>query len=184
MSSKRINIKDLINTASDLFRARGYYNTSVADIAKQCGLSKASIYHHVSSKEALLLACVQAKQLYFKAHFLDPAYNEQISKQDRFKRLVIDIQHSYLQQKNTSLISNLAFEIKEPNTELNQLIQAYFSQWVDIFTYLLQEKHQIITARELAQDAVLLFQGAIMMSAVYKDDYPLKRISDRVLAMW
>ena len=184
MASKRINTKDLIDTASNLFRIHGYYNTSVSTIAKQCGLSKASMYHHISSKDALLLSCVKIKYLYFKTHFFDPVYQESIPKQDRFKRLVLDIQHFYLQQENTSLMSSLALELKEPHDELKQLIQSFFSQWIDTFTYLLQEKYPENAAKKLAQNAVSLFQGAIVMAAAYKNDYTLEQVGDRILAMW
>jgi AcrR family transcriptional regulator len=37
-----------------LFAERGYYNTSMYDIASQVGILKGSLYHHVGSKEAIL----------------------------------------------------------------------------------------------------------------------------------
>lgn len=40
--------------ALNLFLENGYDNTSMSHIAKEIGLSKAGLYHHYSSKEALL----------------------------------------------------------------------------------------------------------------------------------
>jgi len=53
--SRRRAIEDV---ASDLFRANGYAGTSVRDIARAMSLQGASLYAHVTSKEAVLWAIV------------------------------------------------------------------------------------------------------------------------------
>jgi AcrR family transcriptional regulator len=48
-------MKDTITgVAVDLFHQKGYFATSVSEIAGQCGIQKASIYHHYPSKENIL----------------------------------------------------------------------------------------------------------------------------------
>lgn len=44
----------VLRRAIDLFNAQGYDATSIGDLAQELGLTKSAIYHHVSSKEALL----------------------------------------------------------------------------------------------------------------------------------
>jgi TetR/AcrR family transcriptional regulator, cholesterol catabolism regulator len=44
----------MCRTAAHLFRDRGYDATSVSDVARALGLTKAGLYHHFESKEALL----------------------------------------------------------------------------------------------------------------------------------
>ncbi len=49
------SMKETIKTvAVDLFYRQGYFATSISDIAKGCGIQKASIYYHYLSKEDLL----------------------------------------------------------------------------------------------------------------------------------
>lgn len=48
----------VLRRAVDLFNARGYDATSTADLARDLGLSKSAIFHHVSSKEELLAAAL------------------------------------------------------------------------------------------------------------------------------
>lgn len=48
----------VLRRAVDLFNARGYDATSTADLARDLGLSKSAIFHHVSSKEELLEAAL------------------------------------------------------------------------------------------------------------------------------
>ena len=49
------NMKTTIKSVSiDLFFRKGYFATSISDIAKGSGIQKASIYYHYASKEDLL----------------------------------------------------------------------------------------------------------------------------------
>src|SRR5947209_12797868 len=51
MSARR---EELTRTAARLFAERGYHGTSLADVAEAIGIQKASLYHHIGSKEDLL----------------------------------------------------------------------------------------------------------------------------------
>lgn len=44
----------VIQSASSAFRRRGYHNTSMVDIAKTLGLTKAALYYYVKNKEEIL----------------------------------------------------------------------------------------------------------------------------------
>lgn len=58
--SRRANTQDLIlNAALRLFTGRGYFNTSVQDIAQTSGASIGSIYHHFDDKEGVARALYQ-----------------------------------------------------------------------------------------------------------------------------
>lgn len=48
----------MLRRAIDLFNRQGYDGTSMGDLAKEPGLTKSAIYHHVSSKEHLFSAAL------------------------------------------------------------------------------------------------------------------------------
>lgn len=51
------NMKEIIKSvAIDLFFQKGYFATSISDIARGSGIQKASIYYHYASKEELLFS--------------------------------------------------------------------------------------------------------------------------------
>jgi AcrR family transcriptional regulator len=50
----------IIAVAIDLFFKKGYFATSISEIARGCGIQKASIYYHFPCKEDLLLAIMEA----------------------------------------------------------------------------------------------------------------------------
>ncbi len=57
MSGKKDTIKSV---SIDLFFKKGYFATSISDIAEGVGIRKASIYYHYSSKEALLYSILKS----------------------------------------------------------------------------------------------------------------------------
>src|SRR5262245_66583609 len=44
----------VFEVAAEVFHRKGYDNTSMSDVASAAGLTKAGLYHHVTSKESLL----------------------------------------------------------------------------------------------------------------------------------
>jgi TetR/AcrR family transcriptional regulator, cholesterol catabolism regulator len=45
----------ILETAAQIFSEKGFHATSMQDIARSVNLQKASLYHHVSSKQEILL---------------------------------------------------------------------------------------------------------------------------------
>jgi AcrR family transcriptional regulator len=54
----RYSLEGLLDVVVEEFNARGYDATSMEDIARATGLTKSSVYHHVSGKEELLRLAV------------------------------------------------------------------------------------------------------------------------------
>lgn len=48
--------QDILEAAAQVFRQKGFHGASMQDIAKAVNLQKPSLYHHVSSKQEILLA--------------------------------------------------------------------------------------------------------------------------------
>ena len=55
-----MNRSDIIQTAAQIFRQKGYHAASMQDIADAVGLQKASLYHHVAGKQDILAAILDA----------------------------------------------------------------------------------------------------------------------------
>lgn len=47
---------DILDAAAQVFRQKGFHGASMSDIAETLDVQKASLYHHVSSKQEILLA--------------------------------------------------------------------------------------------------------------------------------
>ena len=51
-----VSREDILEAAARIFRRKGYHAASMQDIAHAVHLQKASLYHHVSSKQEILVA--------------------------------------------------------------------------------------------------------------------------------
>ena len=51
--------RDILRVAAELFRQRGYTDTSLAAIGERLGMSAAALYYHYRSKEEILLAYLE-----------------------------------------------------------------------------------------------------------------------------
>jgi AcrR family transcriptional regulator len=62
----------VFEVAAEVFHRKGYDNTSMSDIATAAGLTKAGLYHHVSSKESLLYTVLDAGLDFTESYVIKP----------------------------------------------------------------------------------------------------------------
>jgi AcrR family transcriptional regulator len=99
--------EDILEAAAQVFRQKGFHGASMNDIAEAVRLQKASLYHHVSSKQEILFELLdRAVQMLLEQ--ISPIANQNISA-DKKLRLMI---HAYLQilVENIDLATVLLFE--------------------------------------------------------------------------
>ena len=52
--------KDIVDAAAKVFRQKGYHHANISDIAREVGLQKGSLYHHITGKEELLYEIIMS----------------------------------------------------------------------------------------------------------------------------
>ncbi|HEY0251273.1 MAG TPA: TetR/AcrR family transcriptional regulator [Kofleriaceae bacterium] len=65
-------LRSILQQAARLIYLRGFDGTSMQDIADACGMTKAGLYHHIATKEALLLAIMHYGMDLFEERVLAP----------------------------------------------------------------------------------------------------------------
>jgi len=84
---RRVN--EILRVAAQVLSERGYYNTSLEEIAERLDLAKASLYHYFDSKEALLTAALGSVAEEAIARLTSIA-QESSPAPDRLRRLIIE----------------------------------------------------------------------------------------------
>lgn len=118
---------EICRTAARIFRAQGFDATSVSDIARALGITKAGLYHYFTSKEALLLEimmfgldCVEAEVLAPARAIVDP--------EERLRQIVT--RHARISTRAQGAIASLTDETRAlppaARKKVKQLQRHYF----------------------------------------------------------
>lgn len=84
----------LMETAARIFADDGYDRTSMAQLATECGVSKALIYHYYASKEALLFDIIDT-HLGELLEAVEEADNPDAEPEERLEGLVASLLEAY-----------------------------------------------------------------------------------------
>ena len=92
---------DILDAAAQVIRKKGFHAASMADIANVVNLQKASLYHHVSSKQEILLELLD-RALEMLTARIAPIVNQSIPADEKL-RLMIAYICNHLLRTLTSL---------------------------------------------------------------------------------
>lgn len=114
--------RSILDQSAKVFAAQGYDKTSMAQIAKTCGFSKALLYHYYENKEALLTDIIQV-HLEELLDEVQAAVNASLSPKDQLQALVTALLLAYedADDKHKLQINELSFLPKERQVGLKQL---------------------------------------------------------------
>ena len=76
MALKKTSKEEILKNSIKLFKIKGYHNTSMSNIADDCGLIKGSLYHHFKSKDDIGLEALKYIHQYFEKNIFSVAYNK------------------------------------------------------------------------------------------------------------
>lgn len=98
---------DILEAAAQVFRQKGFHGASMQDIAQAVSLQKASLYHHVSSKQEILLALLD-RALELLLERISAISVQEMPADKKLREMV----RAYLQilTENTDLSAVLLFE--------------------------------------------------------------------------
>jgi|SRR5690554_2298186 len=184
MSKQKKNIDNILKQSLKLFRQKSYHNTSIADIAEACGLLKGSLYHYFPSKEALMIAVIKYAYNYFQVKVFSIAYDDSLNAQEKIE-LMFERSKSVL-LSDGDIMSNIGVETARDNSEFAEFIRAFFTDWMKAVKTIFMEITNEEDAEKLAEQTVAEFEGAVMMTRIFKDssfiDNAYNRLIDRFAA--
>lgn len=99
--------EDILEAAAQVFRQKGFHGASMQDIAEAVNLQKASLYHHVSSKQEILLALLN-RALELLLERISAISDQPLPADKKLSQMI----RAYLQilAENTDLSAVLLFE--------------------------------------------------------------------------
>ncbi len=181
MPIQKTTKEEIVKKAIEVFRKKGYYKTSMNDLATACGLQKGSFYYHFKSKEELMQAALEMVHEYYNKKVFSIAYEKGLSGEERFVKLFKKQKPIITQDLAGCLFGNMTLESISNQMEFKTVLKAFFSDWVAAFQHIYQENHGEEEAKAYAQQSVMEIEGALMMMRLYDDMSLLKAACVRAL---
>lgn len=171
----------LIAAASTRFYQQGIARTTLADIAQEAKIPLGNVYYHFRTKEALLVAVIEAHIQWLQTRFAQ--WDDEVA--DPRERLIALIQW---ERSAESLLvrygcpfGSLAQEIGKEDTQLAttaiRMLQTYLDWTEGQFLQMGKDKQE---AKDLAFDMISWFQGSILLSAGFRSSQLLDRKLERM----
>ena len=174
---KRLGVKDrIIKTASELFYFQGYNQTGINQIITEAGVAKASMYQHFRSKEDIAVAYLKGRHIMWMGE-LDECVNRTNHKEGKVVGC-FDYLTEWLTEVNFRGCGwqNIITDLPEDHTKIKDqavLHKNEFRKW--IHNTMKSEGHYTgDLAEQLGDEILILIEGAIILSQIQKNDWPIK----------
>ena len=165
----------IVRTAMELFWAKGYQSTSIADILSRSQVHSGSLYHFFPGKQQLLVAVLEAYRDGIEPWLLAPAWSGIDDPRERIFSLLNGYRTHLVSTGFTygCPIGSLALEIHDPDPDVRELLAANFANWTDAVTRCLEQMGDRLPPdtdrRALAELILTVMEGAIMQARTFHD---------------
>ena len=171
----------ILATASELFYKQGYRATGINEVIKRSGVAKATFYSHFPAKDDLCLAYLEERSAEEKRAFTEQVHSKQ-TPQAKF----LAIMEAILPWMEANDLRgceylNTVAEVPDSTSPLRKRGRKHY-EWLhnlvqELAKDLIQSDHKrykSLNARSLADDYMVTLIGAIALSEVYHDTWPIK----------
>jgi len=180
---KKTSKEEILKKAIELFKQKGYHNTSMANIADACGLIKGSIYHHFKSKDEIGLEALRFIHEYFVENIFSIAYKSNLSSKEKIELFIKKVDFYFLNSEGGCLFGNLALELPASNTVFKDEIKIYFTAWEEALCEIFEDKYSKEEAISLSKEHVAHTQGAIMMMNLYDNKKEYLKLGEKIISL-
>ena len=177
----------IIQEAEHLIHLRGYHYTSMKDIAKNCEMTKANLFHHFGTKEDLGLAVLDLKLEESRTRRIEPLC-EHADPVSAVEDMFSEAQRFFNGNgcKAGCFIGNIALEMSDVNEPFRRRVGLFFQEWSRGMADCLKCSQKAgyfgpdLDPRAAAESIVACYEGAIMMARTCRDASILKRVGKAV----
>jgi TetR/AcrR family transcriptional repressor of nem operon len=165
----------IVEAAMELFGAKGYNSTSVADILSRTQLNSGSLYHAFPGKQDILVAVLEAYRDGLYPMLVEPAWQgvddpvERIfALLARYRWLILETECRY-----GCPIGSLALELHDADPAVRELLAVNFAGWVGAIERCLADAGERLPAdldrRALAEFVLTTMEGGVMQARTHRD---------------
>lgn len=174
---KKLGVKErIIETASRLFYFNGYNQTGINQIIEEAGVAKASLYQYFRSKEDIAVAYLVGRHAMWMGKL-----NECVSRKDNKEGKIIGC-FDYLSEWLGDVDyrgcgwQNIITDLPESHSKIRDQAILHKNELRDWIHNILisEDKYDDKEAKELGDEILILIEGAIILSQIQKNEWPIK----------
>jgi TetR/AcrR family transcriptional repressor of nem operon len=169
MPVQKITKDEILLKSSDVFRVKGYHNTSMQDLAEASGLLKGSLYYHFPSKEMLMKDLLVSIHTYLINKVFPIAEDTSLTPEERMEKLLKKMGKLLLEKEGGCLIGNTTLETVGVVPEFQSVLREIMDDWTKALQKIYATRKSPEQSFRLAQQTIMEFEGAVMFSKLYAD---------------
>lgn len=169
--------------AEHILHLRGYHAAGMEEIARACKMTKANLFHHYDSKEALALAVLDAKIADYQKRRVSPLC-ECLDPVEAVSCLFDDCEAFFKGNgcKAGCFVANIAGEMTDASEAFRKRIGAFFGEWVKGMAARFERAKKegffkpTLDSTASAEAILSLYEGAILLARTSRDPSIFTRV--------
>lgn len=168
----------LVEAARQLFLAKGYEATGIAEILRATGINSGSLYYFFKTKEALLVAVLDRYVELLEPMVIAPAFAKTQEPIGRIFAVMYGYRKMLLatEFRQGCPIGNLALEMSEKSDVVREKIALNFTNWRKAIQTCLEEAFDgvepSVDCAQLSSFVLTVMEGAVMQARAYRSIEP------------
>lgn len=165
----------IVEAASHLFYFEGYNQTGINQILKESGASKDSMYRHFNSKEDIAVTYLKGRHVMWMGNLMNYIKSKETNKE----KLVASFDYLNDWLKEVEFrgcgFQNIICDLPKDQQKINDQVVLHKNELRELIHDLLKSETEYTTreAEELGDEILVLMEGAIILSQIQKNTWPI-----------
>lgn len=167
-----------------VFREKGYYHTSIQNLADACGLEKPHFYYYFKGgKPEIMREVLKYMDDLMEKYVCELAYDENYTPKERLRKMTQRMAKFYLNGKGGCIFGNTILETTNSKEDFGLTVKVTFDKWAKALKFILQSRYNEKESEKLAYAVIQDLQGALMLYQLYENKEFLQTAEERSVAL-
>lgn len=174
----------ILAAASRVFARKGFFNTRISDIARECSMADGTLYIYFKSKDDILISIFEEKMEYFLQRFREKLSSSPDSAQDQLKDFVTE--YFALAKEFPDFAEVITVELRQSSKFIKEYSNEKFFEFLKIIQSIIERgirKGEIdkgINPQIAARSIFGIMDEMILMWSLAKNKYNIENICQQV----
>lgn len=183
MPLKKTTPEEIIKKSILVFRTKGYYRTTMSDLALATNLTKGAFYHHFKNKEAVMKKSLEATFTWFQKKIFSIAYDEALTPKQRLTKMADILYKAFTKTEGGCFFANTILETVHVEDTFLQQLNAFFDAFEKALSNIFKEQLSDKELNDMLPQIIANIEGTIILMQLRKDNNLLRIALDKVISL-